>query len=76
MRKLTFPGKVRLRSIWSDDGKVLVTNTEFTSKDGPGSIITSLFLQGNDTMVHLIKLKLKDGAMVTPAKRIFKKKKN
>ena len=65
-----------MRSIWSDDGKVLVTNTEFTSKDGPGSIITSLFLQGSEQMVYLIKLKLKDGAMIGPAKRIFKKKKN
>ena len=71
-------GKVKLRTFWSDDGKVLVTQTEFTSKEASGTIITSMYLQTNDILVISYKLKSNSGASAAPSntKRTFNRRKD
>jgi len=76
---LLIKGKIKLRTFWSEDGKVLITQSDFNSKEvGPGSVIMNMYFQNSDTLVYAYSLKLGVGSAqtaVASAKRVFHKKK-
>ena len=67
-------GKMRNNSVWSQDGKQLISTTFFENGTHSGSLVATYALWDPNVLVVTYELKTNDNANHPPAKRFWKKK--
>jgi hypothetical protein len=67
-------GRVRVRTAWSEDGQTLIHRTHLHTQQGSGTLLSTRYLEDENTMVYSVQLTLDDGTEFEEKKRIFRRK--